>query len=695
MSIQNKRIALLTEQILKRNLQQGILPNSREFVWQLNQALRQSGASEPSFTFQAYRNTAVASSDRLNEDNETIYRDLSILYQNVLFVHQLLNRHHQYFSVEKERLEKEIDILENRIRQYVSNANRTGLLPYVYDTFDSTEKTDLEETSKVFVDTKNNAVHLVEERNSSVRIVPNGNIRFNFEPVGLLKKEELLTGNLNHLLSDKQDEVWQKQILLKENLSVTGQFEISFEQSQNLNHIEIESLTVRPYHLQISFTPDGNEWYYLPYHEAGVEVSKRIALDFPGIGMKKIRLTIQKKESDTSLPEEDGFNYQYLFGFQEISFYSKQYPSVGTFCSKPLSLLHTPENYAIDTVQLIADESIPTGTAIQYEIALLGENGWDWQRIDPKGRRNPEAPQQLKFSRLRKNEGETLFFPEEFSIRQSEAEDLRKNGIPLYRLSSLRNSKTFLELPKIKMLSGRTKLYVGKGTWEVQSFPDEQTDSVPKLEEFKSIRDGRTVEYVQIGDARTGEFFKNRTDNQKRKYLARTGFYLEEPLSLRTIPLSSEPVAIYSNGELLFEGTTETSRTLSLSLPAGWNELVVLVSGKNATSVNGMTVGLGFNLKQYTENAYASSTPLSEVSLFDLQYNTKINDRSVFAKRETETGLEILTNFGQPGLSFELRYEYRDDFETDETIRLRATLLRENGETVPTPVLRSYRLEFS
>ena len=47
------------------------------------------------------------------------------------------------------------------------------------------------------------------------------------------------------------------------------------------------------------------------------------------------------------------------------------------------------------------------------------------------------------------------------SIRQSEAEDLRKNGIPLYRLSSLRNSKTFLELPKIKMLSGRTKLYVG------------------------------------------------------------------------------------------------------------------------------------------------------------------------------------------------------------------------------------------
>ena len=45
MSIQNKRIALLTEQILKRNLQQGILPNSREFVWQLNQALRKSGGA--------------------------------------------------------------------------------------------------------------------------------------------------------------------------------------------------------------------------------------------------------------------------------------------------------------------------------------------------------------------------------------------------------------------------------------------------------------------------------------------------------------------------------------------------------------------------------------------------------------------------------------------------------------------------
>ena len=72
-----------------------------------------------------------------------------------------------------------------------------------------------------------------------------------------------------------------------------------------------------------------------------------------------------------------------------------------------------------------------------------------------------------------------------------------------------------------------------------------------------------------------------------------------------------------------------------------------------------------------------------------------MHDRRVFARRETETGLEILTNFGQPGLEFDLMYDYKDRIEEQDGIYLRARLERENGVNIPTPIIHQYRLEFS
>lgn len=697
MSIQNKRIALLTDIILKQNLQKGILPDSREFIWQLNQALRDSRYDEPSFVFRAYRNTEIATSAKMNTDNERIYQDLNILYLNIAFVHQLLNKYYQNFSIEKDKLEKEIDVLENRLRQYIQNANRSGLLPYAYDTFDTTEKSDLLETSHVFIDTTNNAVHLVEEKNTSTRLYPAGTTSFVVYPNGIDKKEEQLTGKLENILTDKQDETWQRQVLLKENRALTGQLSIQFEVAHALNRIEMEAFTVKPFQLRVTFTPNGTDWYHLPYHEDAFEVSKRVALDFPSVDVLGLRLSLEKAEADESLPETEDYDYQYLFGLQTVSFYCKQYPSEGLFVTNALPLMNAPENYAIDEVQLHVDEWVPTGTAIEYEIAVPDTEGnKDWQRIDPMGRKNPESSQVLYFSRLTRNGGQSLYFPENFSIRQSEAEDLLRNGIPLYRLSCLRSGVNSFEMPKVKILEGSTRLYAGKNSWEVTSFPSAQTTSAPILDDFKIVQDKTVVDYTPLSNARTGEVMKNRTDDQTKKYLARLGFYLEEARAIQATPVSTEPIAIYSNGELLFRGETTLNETVSYVFNAGWNELVVLVNGKNATSVNGMTVSIGFNPATLTDKLYASSKPLKEISLFDLQYNTKMNDRSVFSKRETPTGLEILTNFGKPGLQFDLLYDYKDDdYVEEESIFLRARFLRDNGENIPTPILRSYRLEFS
>ena len=108
MSIQNKRVEYLTEMLLQRNLQNGMLPDSKEFIWQLNQAMRDARYDKPSFKFKPYRNTEIVQSSRYNTDNDRVYNDLLVLYRNIVSVHQLLNKQYQRLNISFSSLVHEI-----------------------------------------------------------------------------------------------------------------------------------------------------------------------------------------------------------------------------------------------------------------------------------------------------------------------------------------------------------------------------------------------------------------------------------------------------------------------------------------------------------------------------------------------------------------------------------------------------------
>lgn len=694
MSIQNERLYHTTEEVLKESIQNGILPDSKEFIWLLNSKLKNLSANQASFRFEPYKNTEIFSSIKYNNDQDVIYRDLLVLYKNIVTVHQLLNRQHQNFSIEKEKLEKQLDTLENRLKQYVQNSKRSGLLPYAYETFDDTTKINLEKTSHIFIDTKNNQAHLVEEQNASKRIIPSSSPEFKLYPESLDKKETLLTGQMDYVLQDKNDLIWQKQILLKKNISLTGVFSFSFSKEQLMNHIEIETISVKPMYLTARYTTDGVSWYDIPNYSKGFAVNKKVSLDFPSILVKEIEIIFQKKESDESFPEDDSYNYQYIFGMTSISFYDKEYPTEGVFYSNELELENVPKNYALDSIVLHTDEYLPTGTNILYEIARH-EKEPDWQPISPLNRKHPEDPTQIRLGRLTRNRKTELYFPKDFSIRQSEAEDLASNGLPLYKLSSLQNSSNSFQIPKLSLLEGSLRLYSGEKSWSLLSYPTDNVEGYPEISDFEGVYDGTKIEYQELNASRSGEVISNKKETKTRKYLARIGFYLESSKSIEAIPATTEAITILVNGEVVFKGE-DTSQRVNYVFRSGWNEIVVLINAKNIIKVNGSTVTLGFNPLEISQNIYSSSQPLNEISLFDLQYNTKLNDRTVFAKREHENGWEILTNFASPGLKFDLHYDYKEEnIEENDKVLLRATFKRENGTTIPSPLIRSYRLEFS
>ena len=692
MSIQNKRVEYLTNKILKENLQEGLLPDSQEFVWQLNQSLSRLNNDKSSFFFKPYRNTEILTSDKLNQDNRKIYEDMYVLYENNAHINNLLNREYQYFLIKKKKLEKELDIEENRLKQYVQNSNRPGILPYAYDTLDTTEKINLEKTSGVFVDTNNNVAKIVEEKNHSRRIYPDSDLTFQVLPEKLDLKEENIEGKLENILRDTEDSVWQKQLLLRTNEVLTGTLDVLFDRMHKINNINLSVLTVKPVRMFIEFTTDRNSWYRLPYHEETILVEKEISLDFPEIEVSGLRIVVTKEEYDESFPEGDGYNYQYLFGFERLSIYRKSYPTEGVLYSKELSLNNSPENYVVDTVQLKTDDWVPTGTDLTYEIALPSDNP-DWQAIDPVNRKHPKFPQKVHFHNLQRNIKNELYFPEDLSIRQSEAEDLLKNGIPLYKLSHRFGGKEQFYLPPVNILEGSLRLYVGKNTAEIISFPADDTPL--KVEDFMQVQDERKHYYHPLPQIDTGNIFINKRDDKPRKYLIRIGLYLDEDKTISAPPVSTEEIIIYLNGQEIFRGKTELDNLVHYPFKGGWNEITILVDGHQANTVNGISLDLGFNISQVTNQIYSSSRSLREVDVFDLQNNTKLHDRTVFARREVEGGIEFLTNFAQPGLTFDLFYDYKEDFKNENTILLRAKFSRQNGDTVPSPLIRQYRLEFS
>ena len=693
MTIQNTRIKIITEKLLKKNLQNGILPSSKEFIWQFNQEMTRAGKNSSSFNYVPFKRNEIAYADTFNDYHADILDNLKVLYDNMAELYYGNDKEFQYFLTEKDKLEKQIDMLSNELQFFIQNNQRAGILPYAYDTFDDNSKIDIFKTNNLVVDTKNNSVKLTEEKNTTRRIYPSKNIEFNLINTGLDKKEKTITGNLNDTITNHEDKIWQHEIRLKEEKEITAVFKYEFTEQWYLNQIDLSFITVKPFQLYCTYSLDGIEWYDLPNYVGSVEAQKDISFNFPSVPIKHFKISITKTQADEVVTKEDDYNFHYLFGLHHVSFYHKQYPVFGELYSKVLEFNNEPENYSINSIRLITDEEIPTGTNIKYQIALANESSPNWQDIDPINRKNPVNPQTISLSRMHSSQ-EKLFFNDQFSSKQAEAEDLLQNGIPLYRLSQIRENKEYLFIAPRKIREGSLSLMLGVNAWEILSFPVDTFSQYPKIEDFDGVFPDTKIWYLKQTEDHNGYLFKNHKEASTKRYMARIAIYMKEPQTITTRPVSSSPYSLYLNNELMIEGNKDTQRDIHLSFRPGWNEIVVLLNGAEVILTNGMTFLLGFNPNKISDNIYSRSKGLKEVSLFDLRYNTKRHDRTVFAKREVEGGWEILTNFWYPGLNFELSYDYKtDDLPEHDNLILKATFTREDGLNIPTPILRSYRLE--
>jgi len=684
MSIQDKRLEQATERILKEELQKGNLPTSKEFAWRLSEYLNEQDLSRPEFVFRAVKNGTLAYASKYNTDFQRIHNDLSILYQNMQEVHGALGKHFSKFEIEKNIIEKEIYQIENNLREKILMYAQGGFLTAVFDVFDDFVKVDKTQTENVLIDTKNHEVRLAEELSLSERIGHPAKTSFSITS-NVEKKTTTLNGKIDDIHEIFVDKNWQQLIQTKEKTAMTGELLMDFEGKVDMNQLVVELINIKPVTIEVLYTSDNINWLSFAYHEEAFESATGFDITFPSVGVRQIKVIFHKEEFDEQVPDVSGYDYRYIFGIRRVEMRHLRFPEKGVLQTTPLKVTG-PTNYSINKVALDVQEILPTGTDIFYEIALASETP-DWRGISPLKRENPAFPQIVDFQNITRSKPTTMQIGTELAVNQYELSELKTNGISFYKIG---------EVTGRQLIDGSERLFVGRNAWECKYFEGTlEVGHMPSLEDWKAPLSEVQFEYEQMDETRRSLLFKNKVGPGPASYYCRAGVLYNGSQNILTLtPSSTEAIALFINGEKIYEGIG--AGKANAQFVQGWNEVVVLVYGENRGTVNGMTIDLGIDFLREFETMYISPTPMQKVELFDLRFNTKITDRNKYSVRKTEKSYEVLMNFAESGLVFDFYYDYAiDGSEGSKTILLRARFVREGDETVSSPVLKKYRLQFS
>lgn len=728
MSIRERRLDKAINAILREELQKGNLPSSKEFVWRLNQYLQEHSLSSPEFEFKPVRKGSVARSSDVNQTLKSVYNDFDTLYVSVIDQHTSSIKHFNKFEVEKAKLDYQINQLEAQLKELILLYSEEGFLNSVYDVFADMSKIDTSKTT-TSIDIAKHEIKINDVKSRSKKIVPNASARFEILPqIKNLVTGKSISGTPQDALSENANSTWQYQATTDTKMNVGGYFTVTFAAKQEMNRISLVLQNIKPTYIKVEFTPDNINWVALPYYESGISVTGEYNFDFPTLEVNSIRFLMGKTEPDneelgnkvgevlmpsdsstvpsfttdstdssiyygtnTANAQAQTVSLTYLFGIKSLSFYQLTYATDAVFYSKTLTVDDpSNKNFTIDKVSLNVEEELPNGTDIKYYIALPPAEGAqpEWKAISPTARKNPQYDQMIDYKNISTSVPSTFAIDPTISIGEYEQESLYANGIKFYKIG---------EITDRKIIPGTEKLFVGKDSWGKKSYVYTQADGhVPSASDWSRPQTSVTVDYTKIEDGKPGLVLNKQATASPTNFLFTLGVFSNKANELvSATPISTDPIAIYMNGSLLFKGVPTSSTKLNYLFQNGWNEIIVMVYTSATTgTVNGASVDINFDPRKYGSSVYSKAKPLTRVSIFDLRYNTLNTDYDKFAIVEVNNKSQVILNNAVPGLEYDFYYNYIDGTVANE-ILLKAEFKRDDTVTNTSPKLKSYRLRFS
>lgn len=437
-----------------------------------------------------------------------------------------------------------------------------------------------------------------------------------------------------------------------------------------------------------------------------------------------IEIYLTKVEPDYVSDKNGQITYIYDFRIEELIITAPYYSSSAIYVSKSIGLPNAQNpNLAIDEVVFDAEQQVPTGTAINYYVAVdngtsTDINSFNWIAISPASEKNVSQPSVIDFKGIKLIESNlniqtgtsidstfdtmikiprTTTYNNPISAYFYQNDSLSRD-FNVYRLSKFpKNSEPYEPyiLESVTKNQIQTSYVTGtsldRSTWQ-QVISGTRSDIVYTTS-FNSIES--TQEFYQALNVPFGSIYLT------------TNVFMDKPLTLtknflKSLDAQYWDVNVYLNGVELSNAGMLAPGILSASLTWNFNKgqnTILIIINKSTNATNGLKTSFNGSISLMENqsiltipNAKVYRNYLSHVKIEDLR-NKYSNYDNVFSIINYENNNEIVYRRTEEIKDGSKVYYYVNNQDRPQYIKLRADLFR-GSDSYSSPALNSFTLKF-
>ncbi len=377
---------LIIEKIIKDHLEKGEVPTIEEIEDEFNAIAATQDLNTSNFTSDEWKVTRKeeSSATKYNNTTEEIRSDLIVLYRSLLGNSSRSVELFDRWSRKAESIENRLKDLESRISRLLEiSSNTEGYFNSVGDKFISTELVDLDKSTGIFLNLKQNIVTIDKDNSSKSDKVDRLNLnsikpsQVRFSPITKTNVVSItnVEGTEPYQAFLDSSLYWKNHIHTNAKLnSVLTELVLSLEEVKSITKIDIylhssqsnSSTTITPL-----VSSDGINFSRVPAINTVTTVVDKATFIFPSTEFQYLKLIFQKSSYD--FQENNLFVYE--FGAKEISLFEESFSSsvntVATLISQPLSITKPDDNKELfNKLSLTVCEARTSETPINYYIAV-------------------------------------------------------------------------------------------------------------------------------------------------------------------------------------------------------------------------------------------------------------------------------------------------------------------------------------
>ena len=562
-----------------------------------------------------------------------------------------------------------MDKLEEEISSLIMLNNASDYVNCMYDSFNDLEKIDMDNTT-ADVSITAHTVAIAGNEAKSVRITKNPVLSLTV-PDFMVDYKITISGDLANVYDDYDNTFCSCKIDCLDPAKCYLNLFIDFGDDPSVvNKIHYEVSSDSPIQMTALYSPDGANGYCVPALEESMVVFDNVAeISFDEILCKEITFVMMKDQYSDSYSDSDGnMRYIYDFTIKKSNLYSMEMDTEGVLISKELAPVKNAANYSVTSVAIDVDEDKPSGTDIKYYVGLPEENMADvnWIPISPLSEVAPEFPTTADFMNQITQDVKIVSLSS--NLQESIMNSISLNGSYLYSLYSTDDI-----ISKCSVTKGYNSLLVETGRHIDCTIPT-MNQFVRTSESYSRVSAGESTAYLGIHE----------------QMAIKISLYFDNSSNTGTLllnPKFNAPTSVYLNGRLILNGATiDMKNYRTPSLRGGVNCITIISNIGNSMTYS---ANLGSDLVQMFGGVYASSQPMTYVSLFELQNKVLSNDHSKYSLYEAGGKTHIVINHEDTDIKYAISYTYSG--QQIDTVLFKAVLSRQEDVNT-TPVLRRYMI---